>query len=59
MQAFVTTGTRHDGKIAVLKGLKAGDRVVKDGQNRLHNGAAVAISDQPGPLKIPETPPRD
>ncbi len=59
VQAFVTTGTRHDGKIAVLKGLKAGDRVVKDGQNRLHNGAAVAISDQPGPLKIPETPPRD
>ena len=59
VQTFVTAGTRHDNKVAILKGLKAGDQVVKEGQNRLHNGAAVVISPDSGPLKAPEVMPKD
>ncbi|HLF58334.1 MAG TPA: efflux RND transporter periplasmic adaptor subunit [Alphaproteobacteria bacterium] len=59
MQTFVTTGTHHDGKVAIPKGLAVGDQVVKTGQNRLHNGAAVTIKQEESPLKIPSKPPVD
>lgn len=59
VQQLVTTGTHHDNKVAILKGLNAGDKVVKDGQNRLHNGAAVTIASEDGSLKIPDVIPRD
>jgi multidrug efflux system membrane fusion protein len=55
-QAFVTLGTRHDGKVAVLKGVEAGDMVVVGGQLKLHNGAAVALSDQKSLQKPAEVP---
>jgi multidrug efflux system membrane fusion protein len=39
----VQVGDRAQGKIAILSGLSAGDRVVASGQLRLSNGATVAI----------------
>ena len=36
----VKTGTRWDDKVAILDGLKPGDRVVAAGQLKLQNGAA-------------------
>ena len=42
-QVFVQTGRRNGGQIEVTEGLAAGDRVVTSGQNRLSNGARVAI----------------
>ncbi|HZT86986.1 MAG TPA: efflux RND transporter periplasmic adaptor subunit [Stellaceae bacterium] len=45
----VKTGMRWDGKVAILDGVKAGDRVVAAGQIKVQNGAAVAISDAPPP----------
>ena len=45
----VKTGQRWDGKVAILTGLKPGDRVVAAGQVKLQNGGAVAISDTPPP----------
>lgn len=46
MRTFVTTGDRFDGKVAILTGLKGGERVAASGQLKLNNGARVAI--QPG-----------
>ena len=58
VQTFVKTGTHHDGMVAILSGLKAGDLVVKSGQVKLHNGAAVSIGDD-NALAIPAKPARD
>jgi multidrug efflux system membrane fusion protein len=57
VRTFVQTGNRVGGRAEILKGLKAGDRVVAVGQLKLQSGAAVAISSDPGP-QIPATPPR-
>jgi multidrug efflux system membrane fusion protein len=57
VRTFVRTGTRLDGRVEVLEGLKAGDRVVAVGQLKLQSGAAVAISTDPPP-PIPTKPPR-
>jgi multidrug efflux system membrane fusion protein len=56
-QTFVTLGTRSEGKVAVLKGIDAGDRVVVGGQLKLHNGAPVALSEQKSlqtPTEVPK-----
>lgn len=53
----VTTGTRVHGRVAITKGVKAGDRVVAVGQLKLQSGAAVEISKDPPP-PIPAKPPR-
>jgi len=45
----VKTGAKWGGKVAVLSGIKAGDRVVASGQIKLQDGAAVTISDSPPP----------
>jgi multidrug efflux system membrane fusion protein len=50
----VKTGARWDGKVALLSGVKPGDRVVAAGQVKLQNGAAVAITGNP-----PPQPPKD
>jgi membrane fusion protein (multidrug efflux system) len=42
---FVETGERRDGVVLVLKGLKAGERVVTAGQLKLDNGAHVTVVD--------------
>ncbi|WP_420342918.1 efflux RND transporter periplasmic adaptor subunit [Paenirhodobacter sp.] len=48
-QVFVTLGRRSADRIEIRSGLKAGDKVVNAGQNRLSSGAAVKITDEPAP----------
>src|SRR6476659_8934881 len=57
VRTFVQTGNRVDGRAEIIKGLKAGDRVVAVGQVKLQSGAAVAISTDAAP-PIPANPPR-
>jgi multidrug efflux system membrane fusion protein len=45
----VKAGTRWGNKVAILDGLKPGERVIAAGQIKVQNGAQVAISDSPGP----------
>ncbi|MBV9200725.1 MAG: efflux RND transporter periplasmic adaptor subunit [Alphaproteobacteria bacterium] len=45
----VKTGARLAGKVAILEGLKPGERVIAAGQVKVQNGAPVAISDEPAP----------
>ncbi|WP_245593489.1 efflux RND transporter periplasmic adaptor subunit [Azospirillum halopraeferens] len=54
----VKVGDRFEGKVEVLSGVRAGDRVVISGQIKLNNGAAVAIA-QNDPLAIPAMLPRN
>jgi multidrug efflux system membrane fusion protein len=56
-RTFVKTGNRVEGRVEILKGLKAGDRVVAVGQIKLQSGMAVAISADPPP-PVPAEPPR-
>src|SRR3954471_12011285 len=56
-RTFVQTGNRIEGRAEILKGLKAGDRVVALGQLKLQSGSAVTISADPTP-PIPAQPPR-
>jgi len=57
VRTFVQTGNRVDGRTEILKGLKAGDRVVAVGQLKVPSGAAVVISSDPPP-PVPAQPPR-
>lgn len=57
VQTYVKAGDRVDGRAEIIKGLKAGDRVVAVGQLRLQSGAAVSISPNPPP-PIPAQAPR-
>jgi membrane fusion protein, multidrug efflux system len=57
VRTFVQTGNRINGRVEILNGLKAGDRVVAVGQLKLQSGAAVAISTDPSP-SIPTNTPR-
>ncbi len=52
----VQTGAHLDNKVAILKGVAAGDRVVAVGQLKLQNNMAVAISESPAPTPS-ATPP--
>jgi multidrug efflux system membrane fusion protein len=56
-RTFVQAGSRVGGRAEILRGLKAGDRVVAVGQLKLQSGAAVVISTDPAPL-VPDQPPR-
>ena len=42
---LVSTGALHHGRIAILDGLAAGDRVVAYGHNKLRNGASVQVAE--------------
>lgn len=42
-RAFVQLGERRDGRVAVLKGVAAGDMVVTSGQVKLESGAKVEL----------------
>jgi multidrug efflux system membrane fusion protein len=56
VRTFVKTGDRFDNKVAVLQGLKAGDRVVASGQHKLVDNMPVVISSTPllaAPAKTP------
>ncbi|MBR0897912.1 efflux RND transporter periplasmic adaptor subunit [Bradyrhizobium tropiciagri] len=56
-RTFVKTGKRVEGRVEILKGLKAGDKVVAVGQIKLQSGMAVVISTDPPP-PVPAEPPR-
>jgi membrane fusion protein, multidrug efflux system len=56
-RTFVQTGNRIDGRAEILKGLKAGDRVVAVGQIKVPSGSAVTISTDPLP-PVPAKAPR-
>jgi multidrug efflux system membrane fusion protein len=56
-RTFVQTGNRIDGRAEILKGLKAGDRVIALGQIKVPSGSAVTISTDPLP-PVPAKPPR-
>jgi len=45
----VTTGARWNNNVAILSGLKPGDRVVAAGQVKLQDGGPVVVSDNPPP----------
>lgn len=45
-ETFVTTGDKRGDQIAILKGLKEGDKVVASGQLKLKNGSVVIINDK-------------
>jgi multidrug efflux system membrane fusion protein len=56
----VQEGTTHEGRTHVVVGLVPGERVVVEGQHRLHEGAAVAWDEgtaaaagAPGPAGAP------
>nr|AWL97506.1 efflux RND transporter periplasmic adaptor subunit [Bradyrhizobium ottawaense] len=57
VRTFVQTGNRVEGRVEIIKGVKAGDKVVAVGQLKLQSGAAVSISTDPAP-QIPAQPPR-
>jgi multidrug efflux system membrane fusion protein len=56
VRTFVQSGNRVNGRAEILKGVKAGDRVVAVGQLKLQSGAAVAISTDPPPPLPAHTP---
>jgi multidrug efflux system membrane fusion protein len=45
----VKTGARWDGKVAILDGVKPGDRVVAAGQIKVQSGAQVIVTGNPPP----------
>jgi membrane fusion protein (multidrug efflux system) len=61
-QRFVTTGRRDGERVEIVRGLKAGERIVTSGQNRLQDGAAVSLAETPnakaasGAQPAPTTP---
>jgi multidrug efflux system membrane fusion protein len=57
-RSFVKTGERFDGKVAILSGLAAGDRIVTTGQLKLLDGAVVLPDDGPA-LAAPATIPKN
>jgi membrane fusion protein (multidrug efflux system) len=54
-QQFVRIGPSHGDSISVLTGLKAGDKVVRVGGFKLHNGSPVTVNNDivPPPVKNP------
>jgi len=51
----VTTGETRDGRVEIVKGLSAGERIVSAGQVKLRNGMAVTIDDKPAPGERKDT----
>ena len=56
VQTFVDVGARYEGKVAITKGVKEGDRVIDGGQIRVRNGAAVVPSENDSLNKPALTP---
>ncbi len=50
-RATVTTGVRRDGRVEILEGVAAGDRVVIDGTGKLRPGVKVADAAPAAPAK--------
>jgi multidrug efflux system membrane fusion protein len=49
VRTAVKTGMRWDGKVAILSGLKPGERVAAAGQVKLQSGVQVAVTGAPPP----------
>jgi multidrug efflux system membrane fusion protein len=45
----IKTGARWGGNVAILDGVKPGERVVAVGQIKVQNGSQIAITDSPPP----------
>ncbi len=58
-QSFVTVGPTRGDQIAVLTGVKEGDRVVTSGQMKLRNGASVVINNAIQPSNEAAPNPKD
>jgi membrane fusion protein (multidrug efflux system) len=58
-QAFVTLGPTRGDQVAILTGIKDGDRVVTSGQLKLRNGSAVIINNQVQPSNEEAPKPKD
>ena len=56
-KTFIQIGTHRRGRTSIASGLAKDELVVTAGQLKLNNGAAVILSDDPGP-KIPEVTPK-
>ena len=54
-RADVKIGTRRDGRVEVVEGLKAGDKVVVDGTGKLRPGSKVVEGVKPSDGKQPPT----
>ena len=52
-QRRIKVGTSRDGLLAVEQGLKEGDKVIVQGQQRVRAGMTVAPSDAPAPPSMP------
>jgi len=58
-QTFVTLGETRGDQVAVLKGIKEGDRVITSGQIKLQNGAAIKIDNSIAPANDENPKPED
>jgi len=58
-QRFVVTGDTRGDQVAIVKGLKAGDRVVTSGQIKLRNGSPVTINNAIEPANDAAPKPQD
>ena len=58
-QTFITTGPARGDQVAVLKGLKEGDRIVTGGQLKLRSGNPVIIDNTVQPANDPHPAPKD
>ena len=47
----IETGKTRAGRVAVTSGLEPGEQVVSAGHNKLRNGQAVTLADQPAPAE--------
>jgi membrane fusion protein (multidrug efflux system) len=48
-QTFVTLGSSRGDQVAILKGVKEGERVVTSGQLKLKSGSQIVINNQVQP----------
>jgi membrane fusion protein (multidrug efflux system) len=59
-QVFVTLGDTRGDQVAILSGVKPGDKVVTAGQLKLRNGTLVAVNNSVQPPNSPNpTPPNE
>jgi membrane fusion protein (multidrug efflux system) len=58
-QTFVVTGEKRGDQVAILQGLKEGDKVVTSGQLKLKNGSVVIINNKLTPSNDPNPTPTD
>lgn len=58
-QVFVTTGETRGDQVAIVKGLKEGQRVVTSGQLKLKNGTPVIVDNSVQPANSPNPTPQE